>query len=728
MSDPIGDAFLVNSTTTADQREPAIAALSDGGFVVVWDDESETGGDTDGKAIRAQIFGPDGAPEGGEFLANTATFADQETPSVTGLDNGEFVIAWADRSTFLSPPQDSVEDVRAQRFDASGNKIGDEFLVNTTRTAAQDSPDLAPLADGGFVAAWTDGSPGAGDDVGRVRVQTFSPTGDKEGQEIVANTTSGSIQTDPRVAQLADGGFVVLWEDDSRTGDDTLGTAVRGQVFTPTGTPEGGEFLVNTTTDNEQDNQAVAGLTDGRFVASWDDPGNFPNDDQGVIGARLFNGDGSPAGDGFRLNENTLLSQNDSVLTSLPGGGFVGAWQDSGMNDVSGVEFSEIVVQEFDGSGNRSSSEAIVNTTLAGDQRDPQLATLEDGGYAVAWEGDSATGADTEATAIRARVFDRPDDVPAPDDDPKNGGDDGGDDGGTAPEAAKGRVFLNDGAGFTLADPAEVFGRDGNEQIFLASDVAGVTTDANVDRLDIARSFADVGFQVTDDGLEIVSNGTPVVTIPSANQPIKLRFSDGDVTLSQTGAQSFTVEGESGSVTVDTSGADTAAITPGGAVAARPADSGDASAANVFLNPNASFTVAQAAKVFGSASGSERVVVADGAKGVRTDANVEGLDLAESLSSVDFQVTDSGLEFRVNGEAVASLPSINDTVDLRLAGGNLSLKQVGAQRFDLVGGNGDTVTIDSDGGDPIDIDLGGETATDISLPGIDTSTLDDGLG
>ena len=109
----------------------SIAALPDGGFVIVW--ATQDGSPTyanDG--IRAQIYGPTGARVGGELKVNTETpemLSDPantiiQDPVVTGLPDGGFMVAW----THLTiAPGGNVLDVKAQVFDASGAKLGSEI-------------------------------------------------------------------------------------------------------------------------------------------------------------------------------------------------------------------------------------------------------------------------------------------------------------------------------------------------------------------------------------------------------------------------------------------------------------------------------------------------------------------------------------------------------------------------------------------------------------------------
>jgi hypothetical protein len=88
--------MLVNTTTVSDQVLPSVAALSSGGYVVTWLDYSGLGGDTDGAGLKAQLFNASGAKVGSEFLVNTTTVSDQFDPAVTALSSGGFVATWVD--------------------------------------------------------------------------------------------------------------------------------------------------------------------------------------------------------------------------------------------------------------------------------------------------------------------------------------------------------------------------------------------------------------------------------------------------------------------------------------------------------------------------------------------------------------------------------------------------------------------------------------------------------
>ena len=126
-----GSEFLVNTTTTIFQVEPAITALADGRFVVSWTDTSQTGGDISSYAIRAQVFNADGSLSGSEFLVNTTTTGDQSNPAITALADGRFVVSWQDFSQ--TGGDISGYAIRAQIFDPR------ETAVTLNGTLAADS-------------------------------------------------------------------------------------------------------------------------------------------------------------------------------------------------------------------------------------------------------------------------------------------------------------------------------------------------------------------------------------------------------------------------------------------------------------------------------------------------------------------------------------------------------------------------------------------------------------
>lgn len=197
---PIGSEFLVNTYTTGSQRNPAVAADSSGDFVVVWE---SLGQDGSAYGVFGQRFSSDGVPRGSEFRVNITTLENQRAASVAASDDGGFVVVWQSNS------QESSYDVRAQRFDSSGNRLGPTFQVNTYTSFDQRDPKVSVDSEGRFTVVWTSQRQD-GDGLG-VFGQRFDPTGAPNGSEFQVNTTTAGDQDAPAVSALGDG-FLVVWD------------------------------------------------------------------------------------------------------------------------------------------------------------------------------------------------------------------------------------------------------------------------------------------------------------------------------------------------------------------------------------------------------------------------------------------------------------------------------------------------------------------------------------
>ena len=113
-----------------------------------------------------------------EFLVNTVTTGAQYSPVISALANGRFAIAYTDfsRSGLDGFTDFSDTAIRVQVFGSDGAAWSETVQVNTATSYRQDAPRMAPLADGGFVIAYTDHSMGWDSD--GIRLAFGSETGD----------------------------------------------------------------------------------------------------------------------------------------------------------------------------------------------------------------------------------------------------------------------------------------------------------------------------------------------------------------------------------------------------------------------------------------------------------------------------------------------------------------------------------------------------------------------
>ena len=89
-SNPIGDSIQVNTVDYGDQFIPYACAI-EGGFLVAW---TSLGHDGDGEGIYGNII-RNNAPVGNDFLINTTTRGRQFMPSISRLNRSNWMVSWS---------------------------------------------------------------------------------------------------------------------------------------------------------------------------------------------------------------------------------------------------------------------------------------------------------------------------------------------------------------------------------------------------------------------------------------------------------------------------------------------------------------------------------------------------------------------------------------------------------------------------------------------------------
>jgi VCBS repeat-containing protein len=368
---PVGGEFQVNTTTTGNQRTNdelggAMSMDAAGDFVVTWTSYGQGLSNGD---VYAQRYNAAGVPQGGEFRVNTTT-ADTQHRSTVAMDGvGDFVITWT------SYEQDgSSTEIYAQRYNAAGVALGDEFRVNTTTANSQYHSTVAMDSDGDFIVTWSslsqDGS-GWG-----IYAQRYNVAGVAVGGEFLVNTTTANSQLLSTVAMDARGDFVVTWQSLGQDGD---GDGIYAQRYSAAGVAQGGEFRVNTTTANYQWHPTVAMDAAGGFVVSW----SSDNQDGSGFGiyAQRYDAAGVAKGDEFRVNTTTANSELLSTVAMDSTGDFIVTWSSFSQDgSVLGL-----YAQRYNAAGVTQGSEFLVNTTTANHLEFASVAMDAAGDFAVTW-------------------------------------------------------------------------------------------------------------------------------------------------------------------------------------------------------------------------------------------------------------------------------------------------------------------------------------------------------
>jgi len=368
----VGSEFQVNTYIVDNQMYPTVESFPNGNFVVTWYSWDQDGS---GWGVYGQIFNETGTKIGSEFQVNTYTLDEQSRPSVTSLNNRNFVVTWQ------SLGQDGSNwGVYGQIFNGIGTKIGSEFQVNTFTTNDQAAPSVAELSNGNFVVSWHSAQDA---NLYGVYGQIFNGTGSKIGNEFRINTYETDAQAWPSVAGLNGGDFVVTWMSNWQDGDRN---GIYGQICNGQGTKIGNEFRLNSYAFDEQWGQRSSSFTNGNFVVIW--TSNWQDGDLGGVYGRLFNGQGEKIGREFLVNTEFVNEQTYSHVASLSNDHFVVTWQSFSQDGSSWGVYGQL----FDNNGAKIGNEFQVNTYTPNSQGFPSIAGLQDGNFVVTWHSEGQDG------------------------------------------------------------------------------------------------------------------------------------------------------------------------------------------------------------------------------------------------------------------------------------------------------------------------------------------------
>ena len=400
---PLGIQFEITGPSLWGQQTPVVTELSDGRFVIAWE---LFNGST--SSIHAQVFSSTGTKQGTEFTVPGTAGTSQYSPSITATSDGGFAIGWNTNSPA------SGGDIQVQRYDAAGSVVGTNIAVNTNVAGGQTLCDMVSLTGGGFVVTWR----GSDTDI---HAQVIDAAGAKVGLEITVNTMLAGSQNAAQVTALSGGRFVVTWSSGDPARDGS-GTAVLAQIFEANGTKVGGEILVNTVTTGNQGNASVSALADGTFVVAWanETTASAANYAASSIQAQVFDASGVRLGSEIQVQNNTAGVEVRPNVVSLANGGFSVGW-----TEYTGIGTSlqtRIEFRTFDASAvpqiatgatalGVSENHAVVGTFALTDSNGQPLSYAISGGAdAARFTIDNATGA---LSFVSAPNFEAPSDVGA---------------------------------------------------------------------------------------------------------------------------------------------------------------------------------------------------------------------------------------------------------------------------------------------------------------------------
>src|SRR5437867_11413547 len=144
--------------------------------------------------VFARRYNAAGQPVGGEFLVNTTRTGSFFEPAVAMDPAGDFVVVWECWRQF------NAFDVYFQRFNADGVAQGNEHHVGTF--SARNHAVVSMDSPGDFVVSWESG--------GRIYAQRYDAPGSPQGNEIRADEVVTATASAPSVAMNAAGDFTIV--------------------------------------------------------------------------------------------------------------------------------------------------------------------------------------------------------------------------------------------------------------------------------------------------------------------------------------------------------------------------------------------------------------------------------------------------------------------------------------------------------------------------------------
>ncbi|HTX20892.1 MAG TPA: hypothetical protein VMD27_03375 [Candidatus Aquilonibacter sp.] len=384
-----GTEYSIVGSLPGDQAFPDAALTTNGGFVV-WQDNV-----TDGSGWGVSAMKLDGtlSGSGSPFRVNVQGTNDQEYPRVALLKSGGAAFVW-------QGGVEGYQHIYARFLNSSNTFLTTTDIVVSTftnRIGFQINPAIATLNDSNVVVVFGSFDQAGSNSMQDVYGQIFSPTGHKIGTNFLINQFTSYNQRTPAIAPLKSGGFVAAWvSEQERTVAPALGnnsstyyTAstivtpsvdIYARLYSSNGVAQGNEFLVNTDS-NPCANPDVAAAADGSFMITWDafdmaDPTNSLD-----IYARSFTSTGV-GGAVVLVNSYTYGDQYVPRISAIAGDYLI-VWTSLGQDGSREGVFGQFV----HAGGSLVGSEFLVNTTTAGQQMQPAVASDGASQFLAVWTG-----------------------------------------------------------------------------------------------------------------------------------------------------------------------------------------------------------------------------------------------------------------------------------------------------------------------------------------------------
>jgi len=314
----VSDFRVTDDTLAVYQVNAKVAAYKNSNFVVLWRDDRDTLGYPFNRRIYYQRFDMNGTPfginqrvtiENGWIQSNYCLSINRNNILVIGWtetridsDSSFFKINFYDSDgvKYLGPllinenkninvygiasansdnycylvlnyavPGISSKNMYLQKLDLSGNKIGNNTLINDDGMLwlEKSKPEIAMSDNGNFVVVWEDHRCGYASDI---YMQRYNSQGQKIGvnQKVNQDNDPGASQGLPDVSCDSIGNYTIVWTDNYQTGYYYL---IYAQDYDYNGNMLGNNYRVDQGLVWNRFGSRICKRPDGKWIVGWQD-------------------------------------------------------------------------------------------------------------------------------------------------------------------------------------------------------------------------------------------------------------------------------------------------------------------------------------------------------------------------------------------------------------------------------------------------------------------------
>ncbi|MGB0590428.1 MAG: hypothetical protein ACPGU1_12200 [Myxococcota bacterium] len=303
----------VNTTMSGAQSHPSVAAFDQGWFVA-W--QSASSGAL-GMEVTGRLVDATGTPTGAEITIPSQTSGNQTRPMIASQGDSAMAVWESDAVT-----PGSSSDIHGRMLSASGEGLGDEFLISSGALSYR--PAIAAIPDGsGYVVAWETKEGPDWD----VLIRHFDQEGVPQSDGVIAHQSTQLDQGRAAVA-VGPGGYLIVCVE-TTTNYGATAIDVSCQRITTSGLEFIGPELTPYGVGSNQAHPAVDYLADGSWVVAWDS--EDLDGDQSGVQLRRYSAFGVPMGQRIVANRTWEGSQSHPMLLPIAGplNSVIVGWRDS---------------------------------------------------------------------------------------------------------------------------------------------------------------------------------------------------------------------------------------------------------------------------------------------------------------------------------------------------------------------------------------------------------------